>query len=244
MPISTEATKPGTAFQLDRELPLEARRVSVNRRSATHLRLVLLILLLARSARGVDPAFVLRALALRTAGRPGDEPRFVGPRSHSWMRDRTFRRGWLTSGAAAIGQAGLTPHELRHTAASLAIPAGANVKALQRMLGHASAEVTLNVYSDLVDGDLNDVATRLDPVAARRSVSDLRPTPVPAGEGESPVTSSHLVTRLFQGVPPARFELAPLPPESDQRLAAFRLNKPLTRYCPIIRVALDHTENA
>ncbi|WP_416779306.1 tyrosine-type recombinase/integrase [Microbacterium lacticum] len=33
----------------------------------------------------------------------------------------------------------LTPHDLRHTAASLAISSGANVKAVQRMLGHASA---------------------------------------------------------------------------------------------------------
>ena len=33
----------------------------------------------------------------------------------------------------------ITPHDLRHTAASLAISAGANVKAVQRMLGHAKA---------------------------------------------------------------------------------------------------------
>ena len=61
----------------------------------------------------------------------------------------------------------MTPHELRHTAASLAISAGANVKAVQRMLGHASAEVTLNVYSDLFDDDLDDVAMRLDHAAHR-----------------------------------------------------------------------------
>ena len=33
----------------------------------------------------------------------------------------------------------VTVHDLRHTAASLAISAGANVKVVQRMLGHASA---------------------------------------------------------------------------------------------------------
>ena len=57
-----------------------------------------------------------------------------------------------------IGQDGLTPHEMRHTAASLAISAGANVKAVQRMLGHASAAVTLDVYSDLVESDLDTVS--------------------------------------------------------------------------------------
>lgn len=52
----------------------------------------------------------------------------------------------------------ITPHDLRHTAASLAVSAGANVKALQRMLGHASAAMTLDVYADLFDTDLDDVA--------------------------------------------------------------------------------------
>ena len=47
----------------------------------------------------------------------------------------------------ASGVPGLVPHELRHTAASLAIAAGANVKAVQIMLGHASAAMTLVRYS-------------------------------------------------------------------------------------------------
>jgi integrase len=37
---------------------------------------------------------------------------------------------------------GLHPHELRHTAASLAIAAGPDVKVVQQMLGHASATMT------------------------------------------------------------------------------------------------------
>ena len=36
----------------------------------------------------------------------------------------------------------ITPHDLRHTAASLAVSSGANVKAVQTMLGHASAVLT------------------------------------------------------------------------------------------------------
>lgn len=61
-----------------------------------------------------------------------------------------------------MGLDGLTPYELRHTAASLAISVGANVKAVQRMLGHASAAVTLHVYSDLFDDDLDSVSDALD----------------------------------------------------------------------------------
>lgn len=56
----------------------------------------------------------------------------------------------------------LTPHDLRHTAASLAVSAGANVKAVQRMLGHASAAMTLDTYADLFDDGLDAVATRLN----------------------------------------------------------------------------------
>ncbi len=58
----------------------------------------------------------------------------------------------------------ITPHDLRHTAASLAVQAGANVKVVQRMLGHSSAAITLDVYADLFDTDLDDVASRLDAV--------------------------------------------------------------------------------
>lgn len=50
----------------------------------------------------------------------------------------------------------LTHHDPRNTAASLPVSAGANVKAVQRMLGHASAAMTLYVYAELFDDDLFD----------------------------------------------------------------------------------------
>ena len=61
--------------------------------------------------------------------------------------------------------------------ASLAVSSGANVKAVQRMLGHASAAMTLDVYSDLFDDDLDAVADRLDQAVSASSVSKLRPAP-------------------------------------------------------------------
>jgi integrase len=64
----------------------------------------------------------------------------------------------------------ITPHDLRHIAASLAVSAGANVKAVQRMLGHAKASMTLDVYADLFDDDLDSVADNLD--AAIKSAAD------------------------------------------------------------------------
>jgi integrase len=67
---------------------------------------------------------------------------------------------------------GVTPHDLRHTAASIAISSGANPKAVQRMLGHASAAMTLDTYADLFEDDLDAVSERMDKVrsAAARQV--------------------------------------------------------------------------
>ena len=59
----------------------------------------------------------------------------------------------------------MTAHALRHTA-SLAISAGANPKVVQRMLGDASAAMTLDVYADLFESDLDAVAERLDTALA------------------------------------------------------------------------------
>ncbi|MGA8260873.1 MAG: site-specific integrase [Arenicellales bacterium] len=83
---------------------------------------------------------------------PGGAPLRLG----NW-RHRVF-----DPACAAGGVVGLTPHDLRHTAASLAIAAGANVKAVQRMLGHASAAMTLDVYAGLFSDDLDSVAALLD----------------------------------------------------------------------------------
>jgi len=47
------------------------------------------------------------------------------------------------------------------------------VKAVQRMLGHASASMTLDVYSDLFDDDLGAVAGRLDDGLAKTAVGKL-----------------------------------------------------------------------
>ncbi len=57
---------------------------------------------------------------------------------------------------------GLRIHDMRHTAASLAISCGANVKVVQRMLGHRHASMTLDRYGHLYTEDLEAVADRLD----------------------------------------------------------------------------------
>lgn len=82
------------------------------------------------------------------------------------MRLNNVRRRWWGRAVADSGApAGLNPHELRHSAASMAISAGASIKAVQKMLGHKSATLTLDRYGHLYPDELQGVADRLDSLA-------------------------------------------------------------------------------
>lgn len=90
------------------------------------------------------------------------------------------RNGWFTGTVARARAADktflrITPHDLRHTAALLAVQAGAHVKAVQRILGHASAAMTLDTYADLFDDDLDAVAAALDQARRSANVATLLP---------------------------------------------------------------------
>jgi TrwC relaxase len=49
-----------------------------------------------------------------------------------------------------------------HTYASLSRRAGADLRLLQKAMGHASIIVTAHTYADLFDDELDDIATALD----------------------------------------------------------------------------------
>ncbi|WP_327019459.1 tyrosine-type recombinase/integrase [Cellulomonas sp. Leaf395] len=75
-------------------------------------------------------------LTLRPDGRDLDNTNF------------RVRSRW-TETTQSVGLAGTTIHDLRHTAASLLIAAGADVKAVQMILGHATATMTMDLYGHL-----------------------------------------------------------------------------------------------
>lgn len=110
------------------------------------------------------PAFLASAIEQQCKGKTPEAILFPGRDGGHMRRPNTgeTKRSWLKTAIVESGVPPLTVHALRHTAASLAVQAGANVKALQRMLGHASAAMTLDVYSDLFDDDLDVVAEALD----------------------------------------------------------------------------------
>ena len=105
------------------------------------------------------------------------------------LRLGNFRRRTFDPSVKAAGLGHLTLHDLRHTAASLAVASGGTVLSVQAMLGHKDASMTLNVYSSLFPDSLDDLADRMD--ALRESAADrLRtggrivtlPDRVPAGQ--------------------------------------------------------------
>ena len=73
---------------------------------------------------------------------------------------------------APSGLAGFRVHDLRHTAASVWLGAGADPKVVQRVLGHATASMTVDLYGHLVDANLWQAA---------RLVGDISGTLVPPG---------------------------------------------------------------
>lgn len=120
------------------------------------------------------PAFLADLLAEQAAGRSRDDLLFTapegGPLSVSNFRARTWTPALKRAG---IGH--LRVHDLRHTAASLAVASGADVLGVQRMLGHASAAMTLDRYSGLFDTQLDDVAARLDATFSASLEASVRP---------------------------------------------------------------------
>ena len=119
------------------------------------------------------PRFLIDDLARHVEGKSADDLVFAGQRG-AVMRSGTFRRGALIEAARAIGIPGFHPHELRHTAASLAIASGADVKVVQQMLGHKSATMTLDQYGHLFGDRLDIVADAMD-AARTATLADVYP---------------------------------------------------------------------
>ena len=63
--------------------------------------------------------------------------------------------------AESIGRPDLRPHDLRHSAATIALAAGADLKSVQELLGHATASFTLGVYAHSSAAMKKDLADRM-----------------------------------------------------------------------------------
>ncbi len=108
------------------------------------------------------PAFLADELGKQMVGKGREDLLFSaskgGPLRVSHWRPRVFN----AARESLKDFPKVTPNDLRHTAASLAVSAGGNVLALARMLGHEDPSLTLRTYADLFDSDLDALADVLD----------------------------------------------------------------------------------
>jgi integrase len=109
------------------------------------------------------PGFVAEFIGRHLEDRPADPEACVwaaargGPLRYTAYRSRVWNRAVRDAGLD-----GLTPHDLRHSCASLMRAAGADVSQIQAQLGHRSPVVTLSVYTHLFEDAFDPVMDALD----------------------------------------------------------------------------------
>lgn len=97
------------------------------------------------------------------SGQPADQFLFQTGTGAA-INDHNFRTRVFTIAVkdADLDDRGLTPHKLRHTAASAAIAAGADVMVVKTMLGHRNATETLKTYAHLFPDRLDEVTDAVE----------------------------------------------------------------------------------
>jgi len=130
----------------------------------------------------VLPKFLREAMAVHLAQYVAPETDtlvFTSPKGEPLRISNWRRRVWRPACEASGMPDGLRIHDLRHTSASLLVSAGANVKVVQRHLGHSTATQTLDRYAHLFTEDLEAVADHLDQVWAAGNEAYKRATTEP-----------------------------------------------------------------
>jgi len=103
------------------------------------------------------PTFLVPELRKLIKGRGPEDYVFRADRGGAIDHKNWYNRVWTRTLESVGIDYGLKIHDLRHTAASIAIAAGADVKLVQQMLGHKDATETLNTYSHLWPDRLDEV---------------------------------------------------------------------------------------
>lgn len=169
MVLAYTGMRVGEAFALrGRDIDLDTRRIRIRQTWTTDGGRLVLGPPKTRKPRTIAlPGMLVDDLRRQIAG-PEDFV-FRAPRGGAWEVNNWRSRVWRPA-IEALGwqDTGITIHSLRHTYASWAIAAGADVKTLQAQLGHSSATITLDTYAALWPDRLGQIA---EAVAAAPGVS-------------------------------------------------------------------------
>jgi integrase len=109
------------------------------------------------------------------AGKAPDAWLFAAPQGGP-LRESNWKRsvGWSAATSAA-GVRGFRVHDLRHTAASVWLAAGADPKVVQRVLGHikhATAAMTMDLYGHMIDANLWQAARLVGDISGTSEPSE------------------------------------------------------------------------
>ncbi len=113
------------------------------------------------------PELLVPMLKERIDGRTADALVFTAPNG-GYLRNRNWRqRSGFDAAAKALGLV-VTPHDLRRTFGSLARAAGADLRWIQKAMGHESITTTARIYAHLYDDELDSVAAALDRIGQQQ----------------------------------------------------------------------------
>jgi integrase len=104
---------------------------------------------------------------------------FPAARGGPIRRSNFTRRVWISTTRAA-GVEGLRFHDLRHTAATLAVAAGASTRELMVRMGHSSSAAALR-YQHVMAGRDAAIAAALDELVKAASTRSEDPAAVSSG---------------------------------------------------------------
>lgn len=119
------------------------------------------------------PSMIADLLAQRIEGKAPEDLVFPSPEGRHLRVRNWRRRSGFDVTREALGIVA-TPHDLRRTFGSLARMAGADLRFIQKAMGHGSITTTARIYAHLYDDELDIVASALDGLGKTSSARAMR----------------------------------------------------------------------
>jgi integrase len=111
--------------------------------------------------RTVPVPDVLAAYVAASRSRRASDPLFPTGHGGHWTNTNFQARSGWAAVTVRLGLSGVRIHDLRHTAATLLLASGADLKSVARILGHASVVMTGDLYGHVIDAQVFEAARAL-----------------------------------------------------------------------------------